>query len=407
MRVLMLGWEFPPIYSGGLGTACYGLTKGLSHHGVNVTFVMPTGPSNLQGEYVKLLVADKLMKNKFIKIKKIESLLIPYLTSKAYEEQIRIERKNDSSGTSKLYGSNLFDEVYRYKKRVELLALTEEFDIIHAHDWMTYQAGVAAKKVSGKPLVLHIHATEFDRTGGNNLNQYVYDIERMGFHNADKIMAVSNYTKGMVVKHYGVSPDKVEVVHNAVEFKEGPAANYEIKKDDKIVLFLSRITLQKGPEYFLQAAKKVLELDPTVKFIFVGNGDMEAQMIELTAELGIAKNVLFAGFMTGDDVSRAYQMADIYVMPSVSEPFGITPLEAMRSGTPVILSKQSGVSEVVNHVLKVDFWDIDDIASKMLAILHYKSLYHELRLHGSLEVKKFNWDIPAGKCLDVYKGVLS
>jgi len=402
MRVLMLGWEFPPIYSGGLGTACYGLTKGLSHHNVSVTFVMPTGPANVKGEYVNLLVADKIYKDKRIKIKQIETLLVPYLTSRAYDQEYALSMKKDGvSGI--LYGRNLFDEVYRYSERVKMIAMLEDFDVVHAHDWMTYQAGIKAKKVSGKPLILHIHATEFDRTGGHNLNQYVYDIERMGFHEADRIIAVSNYTKSMVVRHYGVSPEKVTVVHNAVEFKEGP--DYKIKKTDKLVLFLGRITLQKGPDYFLEAAKRVLDRNPTIKFMFVGSGDMEPRMIERAAELGISKNVLFAGFLAGDDVNRAYHMADVYVMPSVSEPFGITPLEAMKSGTPVIISRQSGVSEVINHVLKVDFWDTEDIASKILALIHYKVLNNELKHHGLLEVKKFNWDIPAEKCLRVYEEV--
>ncbi|MFH1589497.1 MAG: glycosyltransferase family 4 protein [archaeon] len=403
MKVLMLGWEFPPVYSGGLGTACYGLTKGLSHHGVKVTFIMPTGPGNVTGEYVKLMVADKVFKNKNITIKKIESLLVPYQTSNSYAEEFALAQSSDlNSGI--LYGRNLFDEVQRYSHRVKFIAMSEEFDIIHAHDWMTYQAGIKAKEVSGKPLVIHIHATEFDRTGGHGLNQYVYDIERMGFHKADHIMAVSNYTKSLLVRHYGVPPEKITVVHNAVEFKEEPV--YHIEKRDKIVLFLGRITLQKGPDYFLAAAKRVLDKDPDVKFIFAGSGDMEASMIERAAELGIAKQVLFAGFLTGDDVSKAYQMADVYVMPSVSEPFGITPLEAMKSGTPVIISKQSGVSEVINHVLKIDFWDVEDTASKILAVLHYRTLNSELKHHGSLEVKKFNWDIPAEKCLRVYESQL-
>jgi glycosyltransferase involved in cell wall biosynthesis len=399
MKVLMLGWEFPPVYSGGLGTACYGLTKGLSHHNVQVTFVMPTGPGNIQGEYVKLLVADKLLKDN-IKIKQIESLLVPYLTSKAYEADYALLMKKDGAA-GVLYGRNMFDEVYRYSERVKMVAMVEDFDIIHAHDWMTYQAGIKAKNISGKPLVLHIHATEFDRTGGNNLNQYVYDVERQGFHEADRILAVSNYTKNMVVRHYGIPPEKVTVVHNAVEFKEQP--DYHIDKQEKLVLFLGRITLQKGPDYFIDAAKKVLDEDPSIKFMFVGSGDMELRMIEKAAQMGISKNVLFAGFLTGDDVNKVYHMADVYVMPSVSEPFGITPLEAMKSGTPVIISKQSGVSEVINHVLKVDFWDVDDIASKILAVIHYRTLNNELKHHGSIEVKKFNWDVPAEKCLRVYE----
>lgn len=401
----MLGWEFPPVYSGGLGTACYGLTKGLSHQNVDVTFVMPTGPSNVKGEYVNLIIADKLFIDGHVKITQVETLLTPYLTSEAYDEVYSSMMVRKEGPSNALYGKNLFEEVYRYGQSVKLVAMHETFDIIHAHDWMTYKAGIEAKKVSGKPLVVHIHATEFDRTGGNALNQNVYDLEREGFHAADKIMAVSNYTKNLLVKHYGVSPDKIRVVHNAVEFKEGPS--YYIEKDDRIVLFLGRITLQKGPDYFLESARIVLEKDPHIKFVFAGSGDMEAKMIQRAAELGIANNVLFAGFLKGEDISKAYQMADVYVMPSVSEPFGITPLEAMKSGTPVILSKQSGVSEVVNHVLKVDFWDVDDIASKILAVIHYKALSKELKHHGAMEVKKFNWDEPASKCKQVYEEVLA
>lgn len=403
MKVLMLGWEFPPFYSGGLGTACYGLTKGLSHHGVNVIFVMPTGPKGVKGEYVRLLVADHEFKGKNIRIKTVDSIIAPYQTSGSYDKDYTLAMKNgNSSGV--LYGRNLFDEVKRYAGRVKFIAMNEEFDIIHAHDWMTYQAGIKAKEISGKPLVIHIHSTEFDRTGGHGLNQYVYDIERMGFHKADHIMAVSNYTKNLLVRHYGVSPEKITVVHNAVEFKDGSIPM--IKKKDKLVLFLGRITLQKGPDYFLEAAKRVLEKDSDVKFMFAGSGDMEHAMIEKAAELGISSKVLFAGFLTGDDVSKAYQMADVYVMPSVSEPFGITPLEAMRSGTPVIISKQSGVSEVVSHVLKVDFWDVEDIANKILAVVLYRTLNDELTHHGSLEVSRLNWDVPAEKCLRVYEDAL-
>lgn len=398
----MLGWEFPPVYSGGLGTACYGLTKGLSHEGVDVTFIMPTGPSDIKGEYVKLLVADKVYRDR-VKIKKVKSLLVPYLNSESYDEQYKLSQKKDTS-QAKLYGRDLFDEVYRYSERVKMIAQQEEFDIIHAHDWMTYQAGIKAKEISGKPLVVHIHATEFDRTGGHNLNQYVYDLERMGFHSSDKIVAVSNYTKSMVVRHYGVNPDKVTVVHNAVEFKEGP--RYRINSSDKIVLFLGRITLQKGPEYFLYAAKKALEKDPDLKFVFVGTGDMEHRMVELAAKLGISNKVIFSGFLTGDDVSKAYRMAEVYVMPSVSEPFGITPLESMKSGTPVIISRQSGVSEVLDHALKVDFWDVDDIANKILAVTHYKTLKEEITRHGTIEVNRFNWDVPAAKCKKVYGELL-
>ena len=363
---------------------------------------MPKGPTDIKGEFVNLLVADKFLNSKNIKIARVKTLLTPYMTSEEYQSKYLFNRKQQDTSKD-LYGHDLFEEIHRYAARVQVIAQTENFDIIHAHDWMTYPAGIEAQKITGKPLVVHIHATSFDRAGGQGINQYVYDIEKTGFNEANKILAVSNYTKNLLVKHYGINPDKIRVVHNAVEFAE--VQHHKIEKDDKIVLFLGRITIQKGPDYFLEAAKKVLDMDKKVKFIFAGSGDMEARMIERTAELGIANKVLFAGFLKGEDVNKAYQMADVYVMPSVSEPFGITPLEAMKVGTPVIISKQSGVSEVVHHVLKVDFWDVNDMANKIMAILHYKSLTKEIKRHGTIEVNKFNWNIPAKKCIEEYEAL--
>ncbi|MBN1645906.1 glycosyltransferase family 4 protein, partial [Candidatus Woesearchaeota archaeon] len=244
-------------------------------------------------------------------------------------------------------------------------------------------------------------------TGNNNLNQGVYDIEREGFHEADKILAVSNFTRDKVINHYGISPDKVVTCHNAVEFNDNDFHYHNDAKREKMVLFLGRITLQKGPEYFIQAAKKVLDVNPNVKFVFAGNGDMEARMINYAAELGIAHKILFAGFLRGPDVDRAYQMADLYVMPSVSEPFGLTPLESMRNGTPVLISNQSGVSEVINHCLKVDFWDVDRMANQMLSVLNYPTLKKELQHNGSQEIRKFSWRDPARVCINAYNEVRS
>jgi glycogen(starch) synthase len=400
MHVLMFGWEFPPYSMGGLGTACYGLTKGLTNQGVEVTFVIPRAQGEVKQSHVNLVVADQAFKN--IAIKEIDSLLVPYITSEAYAEKLRAFSISSKNAGSSIYGSNLFQEVYRYSEKAKHIAADEKFDIIHCHDWMTYPAGMKAKELTKKPLVLHIHATEFDRTGGN-VNQIVYEIEREGFNAADKILAVSNFTKEKVVNNYGIDPAKVEVVHNAVEFSEPiQDEDFGIKRHDRIVLFLGRITLQKGPEYFLYAAKKALEVEKNLKFVVVGTGDMEAFMIDKAVELGIADKVLFAGFLRGKDIDRAYKMADLYVMPSVSEPFGLTPLESMRNGTPVIISKQSGVSEVITHCLKVDFWDIHEMANQIVAVLRYQELHHCLREHGSLEVRKFNWNQPASKCIEVY-----
>ena len=401
MRVLMFGWEFPPFRSGGLGTACYGLTKGLSKNNVDVIFVLPKLPGSAKADYVKLISAADMSK---IKIKSVDSVLVPYISSESYEEMLRYKKK---SSVMDAYGSNLFEEVYRFSKKAELIAQQEQFDVIHCHDWMTYKAGINAKNVSHKPLIVHVHATEFDRTGGNP-NPLIYNIEKEGMHKADLIIAVSNYTKNKIIEHYGVAPEKVIVVHNAVEFNGYKNdETFKIKEKDKIVLFLGRITLQKGPDYFLYAAKRVLEQEPNVKFIMVGSGDMEPFIIEKAAELGISDKVLFAGFLKGDDIDKAYQMADLYVMPSISEPFGITPLEAMRNGVPVLISKQSGVSEVISHCLKVDFWDIDEMTNKILAVLRYGPLHECLKKDGLWEVKKLSWNEPARKCIDVYNKALA
>ena len=407
LRVLMFGWEFPPFMSGGLGTACYGLTKGLTNKNVEVTFVMPNGPEDMKAEFVKLLIASNLYKYN-LKIKRIDTLLTPYLSDaqyrKEYDNYVKLmEKRGDSSKV--LYGKNINEEVYRLSLAARMIAETEDFDIIHCHDWMTFPAGMEAKKVSGKPLIVQVHATEFDRTGGNSINDYVYGIEKSGMEYADRVVAVSYFTKQKIMEHYGIPDKKIVVVHNAVDFS-GEEHRFDIKKHEKVVLFLGRLTLQKGPDYFIEAAKRVIDYDPDVKFIIAGSGDMESRLVDRVAQLGIGNKVLFAGFVSGNDVDRAYQAADLYVMPSVSEPFGITPLEALRNGVPVIISKQSGVSEVLTHALKVDFWDIDELANKMITVLNYRTLHHELVKHGSMEVHTFNWNVPAQKCIDIYNAVL-
>lgn len=396
----MFGWEFPPYSSGGLGTACHGLTKGLSNQKVDVTFVMPKAEGELGKTHVKLMVAgvDK------VNIKEVPSLLVPYTTSQSYSQ--RYWQYNKSKTNSTIYSKNLYDEVMRYAQIGGEIAKKEHHDIIHCHDWMTYPAGISAKKSSGKPFVIHVHATEFDRTG-DNPNPYIFEIEKKGMEEADHIMAVSQFTKDKIIRHYCIEPKKITVVHNAVEFNENrfDKIKEKISKDDKIVLFLGRITIQKGPDWFLKAAKKVIEIRPNIKFLVAGSGDMEGYMIEEAAKLGIADKVLFTGFLQGKDVDRVYAMADLYVMPSISEPFGITPLEAMRNNTPVLISKQSGVSEVINHALKVDFWNTEEMANKIIGILDYKEAHKCLQEEGLREVMKFDWNVPACKCIEVYKGL--
>ncbi len=391
----MFGWEFPPMSSGGLGTACYGLTKALSKKSISIIFVLPYLDENLPLNYAKFVPAN-------IKIRGIKSLLTPYLSSASYQT-IR-----SNAPKRLIYGATLFEEVARYTQAAGRIALEEDFDVIHCHDWMTFGAGILAAEVSKKPLIVHVHATEFDRTGGNGVNQNVYNIEREGMHKATKIIAVSNYTKQKIVEHYGVSPDKIVVVHNGVDFEHVAAPEYfPIKEKRKIVLFLGRITLQKGPDYFLYAARKVLMYEPDTLFVMAGTGDMERWIIEKAAEFGIGDKILFTGFLNEQEANRMYKMADIFVMPSVSEPFGITPLEAIKNGTPCIISKQSGVSEVLSHCLKVDFWDVDQLSNNIIALLRYRPLHECMIEHAGQQVKYISWDNAADKYVSVYHGVTS
>jgi glycosyltransferase involved in cell wall biosynthesis len=414
----MLGWEFPPFISGGLGTACYGLTRAISQLGIKITFVLPR---MVEGEYVthvKLLSPEcqtsaasfKFGELKNVAFRTINSLLQPYSTPDVYQRRIeaalRQKRKMRGSNVTAVggvdYSGNMYEEVHRYAAVAGELAGNEQFDIVHAHDWMTYPAGIAVAAISGKPLVVHVHSTEFDRSG-ENVNQMIYDIERMGMEWADKVIAVSHFTRDIIISRYGISGEKVEVVYNGVERNDNRSlAEVDINKNEKIVLFLGRITMQKGPEYFLHAAKKVLEVMDNVKFVMAGSGDMMYRAIEMAAGLGIGHKVLFTGFLRGQDVQKIYKMADLFVMPSISEPFGIVPLEALDNDVPVIISKQSGVSEVLSHALKVDFWDVDEIANKIIAVLKYQPLRATLTNNGNFELRKLRWEDTAAKCAEIY-----
>lgn len=428
----MLGWEFPPFITGGLGTACYGLTKAMDELGVEVIFVLPKIVESQYTTHVKLLTpaakanpsSFTLSELKNVKFRTLDSPLQPYTTPDIYrqriEETLRQKRKLHGSGITSAsqimggmnYAGDMYAEIHRYAALVAELAKNEGFDIVHAHDWMTYPAGIVAAAISGKPLVVHVHSTEFDRSG-EHVNQMIYNIERQGMERADRVVAVSHYTRSIIIGRYGISGDKVEVVHNGVERdnnnnndNDWPLTETGIQKDEKIVLFLGRITMQKGPEYFLMAAKKVLEVMDNVKFVMAGSGDLMHQTVEMAAGLGIGQKVLFTGFLRGEDVQRIYKMADLYVMPSVSEPFGIAPLEALNHDVPVIISKQSGVSEVLTHALKVDFWDVNEIANKIVAVLKYPPLQVTLRDYGGSEVRKLRWKDSAAKCIRIYEEML-
>lgn len=393
----MFGWEFPPHNSGGLGIACYGLSKSLQSANVSVTFVLPKKLDGLEHDFLKIIFAN--IRN--IKFRRVQTLIHPYITPLLYDEYLRTAQEHE------LYGLNLFDEVRRYGLEARIIGGEEHFDVIHAHDWLSFRAGIEAKRVSGKPLIVHVHSTEFDRTGGHP-NQYIYDEERYGLHAADCIVAVSQYTKNVIVLHYGISNDKVVVVHNGIDRTEYhqrlPAALSHIHASGKkIVLFVGRLTIQKGADYFVKVAKRVLEFDPNVLFIISGSGNMEREIVCLSADLGLGDKVIFAGFVRGEELMKLYRAADLFVMPSVSEPFGLTALEALANGTPILISKQSGVSEVLTHVLKSDFWDIDDMADKIINVVESKGLHDTLGELGTKDVEHLTWESAAGKCTQIYQ----
>lgn len=423
-RVLMFGWEFPPHIAGGLGTACLGLTRGLAKQGVEVLFVMPKASGDEDQSSAKIINAsdvetlheypqiDKYWEN--ISFMEIGSNLIPYMDPEEFKREVtetiegeklgnKIGFKNKYQFSGK-YGANLMEEVSRYALVAATIATQQDFDVIHAHDWLTYAAGIAAKRVSGKPLVVHVHATEFDRSG-ENVNRIVYNLERQGMLAADRVVTVSNLTRDIVINRYHINPDKVFTVHNAVDFQsyENMEVNRGVK--EKVVTFLGRITYQKGPEYFIEAANKVLKRYPNVRFVMAGSGDLMNRSIRRVAKLKIATKFHFTGFLRGQDVQKMFAYSDVYVMPSVSEPFGISPLEAMRSGVPTIISKQSGVAEVLKHAIKVDFWDVDAMADAIYGLLAYPGLAKFASQYGLNEVNTLKWENAAFKLKQIYEEV--
>jgi glycosyltransferase involved in cell wall biosynthesis len=427
MRVLMFGWEFPPHISGGLGTACYGLTKGLSRiHDLHVRFVVPKAYGDEDQRWIEIVGANhvEISRRKInfegllkeIEYIEIGSGLIPYTDPEEYFNAVnsgyydgRTFIRTSFRGKipfSGKYGENLFQEIANYAFIASYLAEKKDFDIIHAHDWLTFPAGIAARKISGKPLIIHVHATDFDRSGGN-VNPAVYDIELKGMRAADRIIAVSNLTRNTIINNYGISPNKVVTVHNAVEhLKDVENLQMERIKDQKVVTFLGRVTMQKGPEYFIEAAKKVLSKTDNVRFVMAGSGELLNRMIIRAASLRIADRFHFTGFLHGDDVYRMFSVSDVYVMPSVSEPFGISPLEALQSNVPVIISRQSGVSEILKFAIKVDFWDIDAMADAIYGLLNYDALSDMFKRLGKEEVENMKWENAAQKVYFVYKALL-
>jgi len=427
MRVLMFGWEFPPHISGGLGTASFGLTKGMATlDDLEVIFVVPKAWGDEDQTMVRLIGANKVpvsFKKVYYKgfrrpLEKIEvsSKIVPYTDPEDFWTVVRSEVsgynlfvQTNSKGMvdfSGRYDNFLMDEINKYAVVASVIAEENEFDIIHAHDWLAYPAGIAAMEVSGKPLVIHVHATDFDRSGGN-VNPDVYRIEKSGMDAASKIITVSNLTRDIVINKYNINPDKVETVYNAVE-PVTISENLIIRKgfDEKVVTFLGRITLQKGPEYFIEAAYKVLQVMDNVRFVMAGSGDMMERMMRRAAALKITDRFHFTGFLKGADVFTMLDMSDVYIMPSVSEPFGISPLEAMQSNVPVIISKQSGVAEILTHAVKTDFWDIDAMADAIYGILNYPALSNMFIKNGKEEVIRLKWDNSARHVRDIYYRVI-
>jgi glycogen(starch) synthase len=532
MRVLMLGWEFPPFITGGLGTACHGLTKALDRRGAEVTFVLPKSVDRQSASHVTLvspsgewlpgepvatasgpqaravaaaamampplvsslvatgafasadapraveaaasLVGEPLRPESTDAVKDtgagermtilgdavqrgaygrsewptLESVaasigrgmhgaaaprpgwmagaaiwsgsaldlpLAPMHQAILAEHAIRTAIPEAAGRVDSAvalgprcddYSGDLVSEAHRYARFVVAACGRLRFDVIHAHDWLTYPAGLALASVTGRPLVVHVHSTEFDRSG-MHVNQRIYDIERRGMHGAIKVISVSMLTKNLCVNRYAVPAAKIEVVYNGVDLAPEQVGMEDIQAKDRIVLYFGRITMQKGPEYFVHAAKRVLEVFRDVKFVVAGSGDQAQRMIELAAELGIGHKMLFTGFLRGKDIARVFAMADLYVMPSVSEPFGIAPLEAMGHDVPVLISRTSGVSEVLTNALKCDFWDVDDMANKIVAVLRYPPLQRTLIEHGRFEVRKLTWDGAAARCDQVYHAALT
>lgn len=402
MRVLTFGWDFPPSRNGGLGVACYGLTRELTESGVEVIFVLPRQQKVIGKP--RFIFADATSK---VKVREISSELKPY---HAGNSLVYFIAGYDTDGRPIIKSRTILEEAHNFARQASFIAEEEDFDLIHAHDWTSYLAGVSAKIVSRKPLVLHVHATSYDQAASDNVDPGIHEIEKECFLQADKIITVSNFTKDIIVKKHGVNPDKVEVVHNGCDTCEPPRHQPTLtdlkSQGKKIVLYHGRITIQKGVDYFIKAARRVVDVDPNVVFVISGWGDMTQQIIEQVGRMSLSKNVIFAGALWEEERDRMYQSVDLAVMPSVSEPFGLVPLEALQHGTPSLISYQSGVSEVLTHVLKVDFWDVDEMANKILAALRYPVMRKQIVEEGKWSLHKLSWREVSKKVVQLYRDLL-
>lgn len=414
----MFGWEFPPHILGGLGTASYGLTKGMSQQeDMDITFVIPRPWGDEDKSFMRIIgmsqvpIVYRNVDYDYV-VSRIGNVMDPnlyyHLRNHIYAD-FNYLLTNDLGCIefSGKYPENIYEEINNYSILAGVIARADEYDIIHSHDWLTYPAGIHAKQVTGKPLVVHVHATDFDRSRGN-VNPQVYELEKNGMDHADHIMCVSELTRRTVIEKYHQHPDKVTAVHNAVTPLAPEILAIPDKRGvkDKIITFLGRITMQKGPEFFVEAAHKVLQKTNNVRFIMAGSGDMMDQMIRLAAERGISDRFHFTGFMRGREVYEVYKSSDVYVMPSVSEPFGISPLEAMQCGVPSIISKQSGCAEILDYAIKVDYWDVDALADAMYALVSYPAMHKFLSEEGLKEVNNITWENVGLKVRGIYNRML-
>lgn len=423
MKVLMFGWEFPPHILGGLGTASYGITKGLSAQpDVHITFCLPKPWGDEDKSFMNIIgLSETPIVWRDVDYDFVKQRLGNRMTPEQYyqlRDHIYADfsyRLTDDLGCiefSGKYPDNLQDEINNYSIVAGVIARQQEYDIIHAHDWLTYPAGIHAKNVSGKPLVIHVHATDFDRSRGH-VNPTVYGIEKDGMDHADCIMCVSELTRQTVINHYHQDPAKCITMHNAVyplsqdilDMVEEKRKDHQQRKE-KIVTFLGRITMQKGPEYFVEAASLVLQRTHNIRFCMAGSGDMMNDMINLVASRGIADRFHFPGFMRGKQVYEAFADSDVYVMPSVSEPFGISPLEAMQCGVPSIISKQSGCAEILDKCIKTDYWDINAMADAMYSLCTNESLHEYLKVEGKNEVAQITWEKVGKRIYNVYNQLI-
>lgn len=425
LRVLKLGWEFPPLINGGLGIACLGLARALAHQ-VDLTVMVPSASSEAEFPEFQLrglnhttlkevqTTEEKYRYESFAQVRNIPIFLDPYrsVSEDVIEKSSEVSERNFSITTQEqlagfqsgqLYGPDLGNKVIEFSKIVAKLAMQENFDMIHAHDWMTFLAGVEVKKATGKPLVLHVHALEYDRTGATSRG-WIYDLEKYGMEQADRVIPVSHYTAAIISSHYGIHPSKIRPVHNGAD----PVEIFATKKKfpEKLVLFLGRLTSQKGPEFFLDTASRVISEYPDVRFVVAGTGDQLRPLIESGAFHGLGGHFHFTGFLDKEKVHDLLSMTDVYCMPSVSEPFGLSALEAAQFGIPAVISKQSGVAEVLKSALKADFWDVDLMARHIINLLTDDELRTRVGEQVKADIAASTWDAAAEKVLRIYKEVL-